>query len=152
MNLRPSLPLALAACAMSCSGWAPRAAETAASDSAATTAAPPTPVAAPSEGSAGRDSASGAPDCASWPRSMAFVHLKNDGHLVRESTARVVRLASERTGPDLFRQVHRIAFVDSAGAPLTVITVSDASHEECSMSGVQVYVVARAIGDDPDRK
>jgi hypothetical protein len=83
---------------------------------------------------------------------MAFVHLKNEGHLVNEETARVRRLASERTGPDLYRQVYLMTFVDTAGVPVEVITVSDASNEECSMSGVRVYVVSRAIGDEPGDK
>jgi hypothetical protein len=123
-------------------------------DSTGATLVKPQPIAAatPPRDVALRDTAGEAPDCASWPRSAAYVNLKNAGHLVDEAHAHVERLASERTGPDLYRQVYYMSFADSAGVPVEVVTVSDASHSECSMSGVQVYVISRVIGDEPDRK
>ncbi len=81
---------------------------------------------------------------------MAFVHLKNAGLTNNDRIdfpkTSVTRLASERIGKDLHRQVHRVRFFEKSGASLEVITVSDASSSECSMSGVDVFVVARHLG------
>jgi hypothetical protein len=93
------------------------------------------------------------PDCTGterWPASMAFVHLKNagmtDNYRIDFSKTRVVRLASEKIGKDLYRQVHRVTFTEKAGDVIEVITLNDASSEECSMSGVQVFVVSKRLG------
>jgi len=90
------------------------------------------------------------PDCWGWPSNMAFVHLKNAGltdndKLDFEKTTHV-RIASEKIGPDLYRQVYRVTFFEKAGTTIEVITVNDASHVECSMSGVDVFVVAKRLG------
>jgi hypothetical protein len=34
----------------------------------------------------------------------------------------------------------------TSGDPVEVITVNDASHEECSMSGVDVFVISKELG------
>lgn len=94
------------------------------------------------------------PDCTSpnaWPAGMAFTHLKNAGlvtnyNLVFDKTT-VSRLASEKIGDDLYRQIHKVSFVRKSGAKVETITVNDASNEECSMSGVDVYVIERKLGD-----
>lgn len=82
---------------------------------------------------------------------MAFVHLKNDGLIQNETTdfakTTVVRVASEKIGKDLYRQVHKITFFDKSGHKIEVITVNDASHVECSMSGVEVFVIRRDLGN-----
>lgn len=95
----------------------------------------------------------GHPDCAGverWATKMAFVHLKNagltDSHSVIWEKTETRRLASEQIGTDLYRQVHRVTFTDSSGAKIEVITVNDASNAECSMTGVDVYVVSRHLG------
>ena len=94
------------------------------------------------------------PNCSgteSWPSGMAYTHLKNAGILESETTdftkTRVNRLASEKIGKDLYRQIHQITFVKKAGDAVTVVAVSDASHEECSMGGVKVFVVSQQLGD-----
>jgi len=94
------------------------------------------------------------PDCTGkggYPASMAFVYLKNAGLTDNIKTyfegITVTRLASEKVGKDLYRQVHLVRFPQGSGEPLEVITVNDASHEECSMSGVEVFVVARRLGE-----
>ena len=99
------------------------------------------------------------PDCTGperWPSSMAFVYLKNaeiiDSDTLDFDKPRVVRLASEKIGKDRYRQVHRVTFVKKSGEPLVVITVNDASHEECSVSGVDVYAVSKYLGDTPEQK
>ena len=81
---------------------------------------------------------------------MAFVHLKNAGITTNDkvdfSKVKAVRLASEKIGKDLYRQVHRVTFVEKSGNIIEVVTSNDVSNEECSMSGVDVYVVSRRIG------
>ena len=86
-----------------------------------------------------------------WAASMAFGHLKNARIIFNESTdftkTKVVRLASEKIGRGLYRQVHRVTFTETSGKTIDVITINDASHEECSMSGVEVFVVSRHLGN-----
>ncbi len=86
-----------------------------------------------------------------WATSVAFGHLKNarltDNHKLDFKKTKTVRIASERIGKDLFRQVHHVVFTEKSGRKIAVITVNDASSEECSMSGVQVYVVTQQLGE-----
>ncbi len=96
----------------------------------------------------------GSPDCAgvnNWATSMAFAHLKNAGLISNEVTVfsktRTIRLASEKIGKDLYKQVHLVSFTEKSGNTIEVITVNDASHEECSMSDVDVFVISRHLGN-----
>lgn len=95
----------------------------------------------------------GSPDCTGvdrWPASMAFGYLKNagltDNARLDFSKTQVTRIASEKIGKDLYRQVHKVRFTERSGATIDVITVNDASSEECSLGGVEVYVIARRLG------
>lgn len=101
------------------------------------------------------------PDCTdsgAWPASIAYSQLKNariiNSYTLDFDKTRVVRLASEKIGKDavfhveLYRQVHRVMFVKKSGETLTVVTVNDASHEECSMSEVDVYLVSKHLSAD----
>lgn len=94
-----------------------------------------------------------APDCSGaerWPTSMAFVHLKNAGVTSNDeldfAKTRTTRIASEKIGEDLYRQVHQVTFAEKSGDIIEVLTVNDASSEECSMSGVRVWLVSRKLG------
>lgn len=94
------------------------------------------------------------PDCAGtdrWPTSRAFVHLKNAGVTTNDKVdftkTTTERLASQQIGKDLYRQVHHVTFKEKSGSEIEVITISEASHEECSMSGVTVFVVAKHLGE-----
>lgn len=82
---------------------------------------------------------------------MAFVHLKNagitDNNKLDFTKTRTIRLASEKIGKDLYRQIHHITFIEASGNTIEVITSNKASHEECSMSGVDVYVISRHLGN-----
>ena len=82
---------------------------------------------------------------------MAFVHLKNAGLLQNETIdftkTQITRLASEKIGKDLYRQVHQITFFRKSMDKISVVAVSDASYEECSMSGVVVFVISQQLGD-----
>jgi hypothetical protein len=93
------------------------------------------------------------PDCTGvdrWPTKMAFVHLKNagltDNNKLDFTKTKTIRLASEKIGKDLFRQVHYIIFTEKSGNAIEVITSNEASNEECSMSGVDVFVISRHLG------
>ena len=95
----------------------------------------------------------GTPDCDGvdkWASNMAFVHLKNagitDNDKIRWEQRKVHRLSSEQIGKDLYRQVHLVTFAEKSGNAIEVITVNDASHEECSMSAVDVYVISKHLG------
>jgi len=94
------------------------------------------------------------PDCSGtegWATSMAFVHLKNAGITNNDELdfdkTKTIRLASEKTGKDLYRQIHLVTFTKKSGETIQVITNNDASHEECSMSGVEVYLVSKVLGE-----
>ena len=94
------------------------------------------------------------PDCAGverWATTMAFVHLKNagltDNDRIDFTKTKTVRLASERIGRDLYRQVHYVVFTEKTGTMIEVVTSNDASSQECSMSGVQVFVVSKRLGE-----
>lgn len=94
------------------------------------------------------------PDCTypeSWPSSMAFTYLKNNGLVNNEmldfSKTTIKRLASEKIGKDLYHQVHLVTFCKKTGEQVVVITINNASNEECSMSGVEVYVVSKQLGE-----
>lgn len=78
---------------------------------------------------------------------MVFAKLKNAGLLdnaqVDFARTAVTRLASQKIGKDLYRQVHRVVYVKRSGEAVEAIAVNDASSEECSMSDVEVSVVSR---------
>ena len=94
------------------------------------------------------------PDCThpdAWPAGMAFAQLKNAGVLDSDTLdftkTKVTRLASEKIGKTLYRQVHLVRFVKKSGEATEAITVNDVSHQECSMSDVDVYVVSKRPGN-----
>jgi hypothetical protein len=93
------------------------------------------------------------PDCSgpnNWATTMAFVHLKNAGLTGNDrldiAQTETTLLASERIGKDLYRQIHRVLFTEKSGKKIEVITSNNASIEECSMSGVEVFVVSKRLG------
>ncbi len=95
------------------------------------------------------------PDCSGgWPTNMAFVHMKNAGLVnnasVDLSKTKTVRVASQKVGKDLWRQVYHVIFTKTSGGTAEAIAVHDASAEECSMTGVEVFVISEHL--NPDRK
>lgn len=95
------------------------------------------------------------PDCSGhWPTIMTFVHMKNAAILTNQdidsTKTKTDRLASQKIGKDLWRQVYDITFTKKSGETIEAIAVHDASTEECSMSGVEVFVVSKHL--NPDRK
>ena len=92
------------------------------------------------------------PDCSGvnrWATNMAYAQLKNEGIVTPEAvdfTKTITkRIASEKIGDDLYKQVHHVVFTLKNSSTIKVITVNDASSEECSMSSVEIYVVSKQI-------
>jgi len=95
------------------------------------------------------------PDCSgSWPTNMTFVHLKNaglaDNSSIDFSKTKTARRASEKVSKGLWRQVYHVTFIKKSGETIEAIAVHDASLDECSMSGVEVFVVSSHL--NPDRR
>jgi hypothetical protein len=93
------------------------------------------------------------PDCSDgWPTNMTFVHLKNaglaDNTSIDFSKTKASRLASEKIGRDLWHQVYRVVFTKKSGEIIEAIAVHNASLAECSMSGVEVFVVSSHLNAD----
>ncbi len=94
------------------------------------------------------------PDCSAPGRyapTMAYVHLKNEGitsptKLDFDKTVSKL-VASQEIKKGLFRQVHKVVFTEKSGPTIKVLTINDASHEECSMSEVEVHVILKSFGD-----
>jgi hypothetical protein len=96
---------------------------------------------------------SSGPDCSGgWPMKMTFVQLKNaglvDNNSIDFSKAKTVRLASEKIGKDLWHQVYRVTFTKSYGDLIEAIAIHDASTEECSMTGVEVFVISKHLSPE----
>ena len=90
------------------------------------------------------------PDCSGrWPTNMTFVLLKNAGITDNEkidfAKTQTTRIASEQIGRDLYHQVYDVVYVEHSGRILEAIAVHDASTEECSMTGVEVFVVSQHL-------
>ena len=92
------------------------------------------------------------PDCTGverWPTKMEFVQLKNSGvtdnNKLDFTKTKTVRLASEKIGENLYHQIHFVTFTEKSGKTIEVITVNDASNEECSMSAVDVFIVTKHL-------
>jgi len=91
------------------------------------------------------------PDCSGgWPTAMTFGHMKNAGLVdnasIDFSKTKTVRLASQRVGKDLWHQVYRVTYTKKSGETIEAIAIHDASTKECSMTGVDVFVIARHLG------
>jgi hypothetical protein len=81
---------------------------------------------------------------------MAFVYLKSAGILKQAdldfTATKTERIASEKIGQDLYRQIQLVTFRRKDGRTLEAITVSDASSEECSMGNVQIFLISKRLG------
>ena len=89
------------------------------------------------------------PDCHSWPMNMSEVWLQNAGIVaiekINEPKTKITLLASEKKAKGLYTQIYHFIFYDSIGNSYETITNNDASYEECSMSGVDVYLIPRSV-------
>jgi hypothetical protein len=93
------------------------------------------------------------PDCTGvnrWPTRSALVSLKNAGLIndgVDFARTKTVRLASERLSQGMYRQIHLVTFVEKSGNKIEVITSNVASNDECSETGVEVFVISKRLGE-----
>ena len=74
---------------------------------------------------------------------IGIVDIKN----LDESKTKITLLASEKKAKDLYTQIYHFIFYDKKGNTYEIITNSDASYEECSMSEVDVYLISKLISD-----
>lgn len=88
----------------------------------------------------------------SFAASTAYVVLKNLNIVtpknINYEKTKTVLLSSQKIGDDLDKEIHHITFYKKNGKKVEVITVNDTSSEECSMSGVDVYLIDKKISDD----
>ncbi|MCO6526045.1 hypothetical protein [Snodgrassella sp.] len=89
-----------------------------------------------------------APDCHNWPMNITIGWLKNanitDIYNLDESRTKITLLASEKKKKDLYTQIYHFVFFDKQGNTYEVITQNEASHEECSMSSVNSYLISNS--------
>ena len=89
------------------------------------------------------------PDCHSWPMKMSETWLQNAGIVaienLNEPKTKITLLASEKKAKGLYTQIYHFIFYDAIGNSYEIITNNDASYEECSMSGVDVYLIPRSV-------
>ena len=88
------------------------------------------------------------PDCYSWPMNISEGWLKKVGIVdninLDESKTKITLLASEKKAKGLYTQIYHFIFYDTTGNTYEIITNSDASYKECSMSGVDVYLISKS--------
>ena len=88
------------------------------------------------------------PDCDSWPMNVSESWLQREGIVdiknLDESKTKSTLLASEKKAKGLYTQIYHFIFYDTTGNTYEVITNSDASYEECSMSGVDIYLISKS--------
>lgn len=88
----------------------------------------------------------------SFATSTAYVVLKNMNAINPENVdynrTQTILLSSQKIGDDLYKEIHHIIFYKKNGKPIEVITINDTSSEECSMSGVDIYLINKKISND----
>lgn len=84
-----------------------------------------------------------------WPAANVFGAMKNAGIAtnaeINFDRTVVKRIASDKIGKDLWRQVHLVKYYRKDGSTLKALAVSNASLEECSMSDVQTFVISEEL-------
>lgn len=85
-----------------------------------------------------------------WADAVTQVKLKNSGILGEDTIDKdrisISLIAEEKVDDLLYKQVHLITYhTKNEEKKIEVISVNMASKEECSMSGVDVYVISQSI-------
>lgn len=80
-----------------------------------------------------------------WAETMSYVHLKNK-HIINDSNIKADKttislLAEQKNDDNTFTQVHLVTYEKTDGKKIKTISINKASKEECSETGVDVYVV-----------
>ncbi|WP_086643966.1 hypothetical protein [Acetobacter sp. DsW_063] len=82
--------------------------------------------------------------CSHWPETIAATKLKNAGKITQGElgTPNVTHelLAFQKFDKDTAREVYLLTFKRPNGETIKVITQNDVTTEECSGSGVRVFV------------
>ncbi|MWP62598.1 hypothetical protein [Gilliamella sp. Pas-s25] len=88
------------------------------------------------------------PNCYTWPMNMTEVWMKNEKIVdiqdLDESKTKITQLASEEIKKGLYKQIYHFVFYDKNGNSYEVITKSQASYEECSISDVNKYLISKS--------
>ncbi|NUF08606.1 hypothetical protein [Snodgrassella sp. ESL0324] len=91
------------------------------------------------------------PDCDSWPMNMSEGWLQNAGIVdiinLDESKTKITLLASEKKAKGLYTQIYHFTFYDKIGNSYEIITNNDASYQECSMTGVDIYLISKSVSN-----
>jgi hypothetical protein len=89
-----------------------------------------------------------APDCHNWPMNMAEAWMQNaeivDIPSLDESKTKIKLLALGKKKKGLYTQIFHFVFYDRKGNSYEVITKNEASDDECSMSDVDSYLIAKS--------
>jgi hypothetical protein len=103
-------------------------------------------------GSAAAPSRPREPDCSGGDRyaaNMTVAKLKNAGLFANQAVdlnrveARMI--LSQRVSKGLYRQAFKVTIPRRGAAPITTVTISDASFEECSIAEPKVFLVAKEL-------
>ena len=91
-------------------------------------------------------------DCSSWPRNMAETWLKNrnivDISQLDEAKTQTLRLASEKKTQGISTDIYHFVFFKKDGEHYEIITKSDSSRDECSISAVDIYFISQSEVND----
>lgn len=101
----------------------------------------------------------GNPDCSApdnYAASVVFGYLKNNGlttnNKIDWNRTKVTELAHQKIGKDLYKQVHLVIYMEKSGKKFAVIAINDASSQECSMTGPDLYLVSEYWPADVNQK
>lgn len=90
------------------------------------------------------------PACAHWPTDMALATLKNAGvtdpKSIIHDSIKAILLAAEPVGRGVYKEVYDITYRERNGRIIEVVTLNNASDEECSLSNVDVLIVSKHLG------
>jgi hypothetical protein len=88
------------------------------------------------------------PNCYSWPMNMTLAWMKNENIVdirkLDESKTKITQLVSEEIKKGVYTQIYNFVFYDTHGNSYQVITKSQASYEECSISDVNKYLISKS--------
>ncbi|WP_198943936.1 hypothetical protein [Acetobacter sp. DsW_54] len=90
------------------------------------------------------------PACEHWPKTMALMGMRNAGIVdldkINEDKTKFVLLAYQALPNGLFKEIYDITYFSNEGKLVfEVITSSESSYEECSMSDVTTFLISRHI-------
>jgi hypothetical protein len=90
------------------------------------------------------------PACEHWPKTMALMSLKNAGITdpshVNEAATKVALLAYQALPNGIFKEIYDITYFSNDGKHVfEVITSSESSYEECSMSDVTTFLISKRL-------